>query len=376
MKKILIFYGAYGGGHLSAARSIKNYLEANYKDCEILMLDCVEYINKYLNKISTTAYKEMAKKAPWIWKKVYNNSEHGALAKISTTSNKLMSRKLNTILQEFSPDLVISTHPFSNQMCTNLKKNKKIKCKIATVLTDMAPHSQWIINSEYIDYFFVSNREMREALSDSGIADFKIFVTGIPLSEKFKYTFDLDSIYNDFELDKKKTTVLFFAGGEFGLGRKRTSLVFRALIRLCKNYQIVAISGKNKKMYLKFKNLVDSYGVSDRVKVLEFTDKVPELMAISNFVITKPGGLTTSEALVSGDPLILINPIPGQEEENAEFLVRNNVAIWIKKEDNIARILKNIYRHPEKIEEMKKNIPNLAKPNSTKNICDILMDTI
>ncbi|MBP3464354.1 MAG: glycosyltransferase [Clostridia bacterium] len=376
MKKILIFYGAYGGGHLSAARSIKNYLEANYKDCEILMLDCVEYINKYLNKISTTAYKEMAKKAPWIWKKVYNNSEHGALAKISTTSNKLMSRKLNTILQEFSPDLVISTHPFSNQMCTNLKKNKKIKCKIATVLTDMAPHSQWIINSEYIDYFFVSNREMREALSDSGIADFKIFVTGIPLSEKFKYTFDLDSIYNDFELDKNKTTVLFFAGGEFGLGRKRTSLVFRALIRLCKNYQIVAISGKNKKMYLKFKNLVDSYGVSDRVKVLEFTDKVPELMAISNFVITKPGGLTTSEALVSGDPLILINPIPGQEEENAEFLVRNNVAIWIKKEDNIARILKNIYRHPEKIEEMKKNIPNLAKPNSTKNICDILMDTI
>lgn len=376
MKKILIFYGAYGGGHLSAARSIKNYLEANYKDCEILMLDCVEYINKYLNKISTTAYKEMAKKAPWIWKKVYNNSEHGALSKISTTSNKLMSRKLNTILQEFSPDLVISTHPFSNQMCTNLKKNKKIKCKIATVLTDMAPHSQWIINSEYIDYFFVSNREMREALSDSGIADFKIFVTGIPLSEKFKYTFDLDSIYDDFELDKNKTTVLFFAGGEFGLGRKRTSLVFRALIRLCKNYQIVAISGKNKKMYLKFKNLVDSYGVSDRVKVLEFTDKVPELMAISNFVITKPGGLTTSEALVSGDPLILINPIPGQEEENAEFLVRNNVAIWIKKEDNIARILKNIYRHPEKIEEMKKNIPNLAKPNSTKNICDILMDTI
>lgn len=376
MKKILIFYGAYGGGHLSAARSIKNYLEANYKDCEILMLDCVEYINKYLNKISTTAYKEMAKKAPWIWKKVYNNSEHGALSKISTTSNKLMSRKLNTILQEFSPDLVISTHPFSNQMCTNLKKNKKIKCKIATVLTDMAPHSQWIINSEYIDYFFVSNREMKEALSDSGIADFKIFVTGIPLSEKFKYTFDLDSIYDDFELDKNKTTVLFFAGGEFGLGRKRTSLVFRALIRLCKNYQIVAISGKNKKMYLKFKNLVDSYGVSDRVKVLEFTDKVPELMAISNFVITKPGGLTTSEALVSGDPLILINPIPGQEEENAEFLVRNNVAIWIKKEDNIARILKNIYRHPEKIEELKKNISNLAKPNSTKNICDILMDTI
>ncbi len=359
MKKILIFYGAYGGGHLSAARAIKNYLDTNYPECETLMVDCVEYINKYLNKVSTAAYKEMAKKAPWMWKKVYNNSEHGALARISTTSNKLMSRKLNRILQEFEPDLVISTHPFSNQMCTNLKKHKKIKCKIATVLTDMAPHSQWTIDSEYIDYFFVSNKEMKEIFS-----------------ERFKYKFDKDSIYNDFNLDKDKTTVLFFAGGEFGLGRKRTSLVFRALIRLCKNYQIIAISGRNKKMYSKFRKLVQAYDVSDRVKVLDFTDKVPELMSISSFVITKPGGLTTTESLVSGDPLILINPIPGQEESNADFLVRHGVAIWIKKEDNIARIIKNIYRHPEHLDDMKSKISDLAKPNSTKNICDILMDTV
>lgn len=376
MKKILIFYGAYGGGHLSAARAIKNYLDSNYKDCEVMMLDCVEYINKYINKLSTTAYKEMAKKAPWMWKRIYNNSDHGALAKISTTSNKLMSRKLNHILQDFQPDLVISTHPFSNQMCTNLKKNKKIKCKIATVLTDMAPHSQWTVDSEYIDYFFVANQEMKDALSDEGIADFKIFVTGIPLSERFKEKFDKPSIYKEFNLDPNKTTVLFFAGGEFGLGRKRTHLVFRALIRLFKNFQIIAISGKNKKMNEKFKSLVELYDVSDRVILLDYTNKVPELMSISNIVITKPGGLTTTESLASNLPIVIINPIPGQEEENAEFLVRNGVAVWIKKEDNIARVLKNLYRHPERIEDMRNHIPALAKPDSTKNICDILMDTI
>lgn len=376
MKKILIFYGAYGGGHLAAAKAIKNYLDKNYPDCETLLVDCVEYINKYLNKISTAAYKEMAKKAPWMWKKVYNNSDHGALSKISTTSNKLMSRKLNTILQDFQPDLVISTHPFSNQMCTNLKKKKKISCKIATVLTDMAPHSQWTIDSEYIDYFFVSNQEMRDALSDEGIADFKIFVTGIPLSERFLLPFDNDEIYNHFGLNSNKTTILFFAGGEFGLGRKRTALVFRALIRLFKDFQIVAISGRNKKMNVKFNDLVDLYNVSGRVKVLEYTDMVPELMHISNIVITKPGGLTTSESLASNLPLVLINPIPGQEEENADFLVRNGVAVLIKKDDNIARVLKNLYRHPEKIDEMRSHIPSLAKPNSTKTICDILMKTI
>ena len=99
-------------------------------------------------------------------------------------------------------------------------------------------------------------------------------------------------------------------------------------------------------------------------------------MSISSFVITKPGGLTTTESLVSGDPLILINPIPGQEESNADFLVRHGVAIWIKKDDNIARIIKNIYRHPEHLDDMKSKISDLARPNSTKNICDILMDTI
>ncbi len=376
MKKVLIFYGAYGGGHLSAAKSIRDYLKAHYPDCETMLVDCVEYINKYLNKFSTTAYKEMAKKAPWVWKKVYTNSDHGALSRISKTSNKLMSRKLNTILQEFKPDLVISTHPFSNQMCTNLKKKKKINCKIATILTDMAPHAQWIVDHEYIDYFFVSNQDLKDSLSDSGVADFKIFVTGIPLSSRFSEKFDKEEVFKEFGLVPDKTTILFFVGGEFGLGRKRTALVFRALIRLFKNFQVVAISGRNKKMNTKLKDLVELYKVSDRVKVLDYTNKVPELMSISNIVITKPGGLTTTESLVSNLPLILINPIPGQEEENAEFLVKNGVAIWIHKKDNIARILKNLYRHPEKIEEMRSHIPALAKPNSTRDICEILMKTI
>ena len=376
MKKILIFYGAYGGGHLAAATSIKNYLNKYYPEADTMLVDCIEYINKYLNKVSCAAYIKMAKQAPWIWKKIYNNSDHGTLAKISKTSNTLMARKLNKLLQEFNPDLVISTHPFSNQMCTTLKKKKEIDCKIATVLTDMAPHSQWLVDSEYIDYFFVSNKEMKIALSDSGIADFKIFVTGIPLSERFKDSFDKNSIYQELGLSPDKKTILFFAGGEFGIGRKKTSLVFRALIRLFKDYQIIALSGRNKKINSKFNKLVESYNIQNRVKVLEYTKKVPEFMRISYFVVTKPGGLTTSESLVSGLPLVLINPIPGQEEENAEFLVRNGVAILLSKEDSIARTLKNIYRHPEIIKEMKSKIPELAKPDSTKNICDILMKTI
>lgn len=376
MKKILIFYGSYGGGHLAAAKSIKEYLLANYENVEIEMVDCVEYINKALNKISTKAYKDMAKHAPWIWKKVYEDSENGSLSKISELSNKLMSKKLNTLLQTFKPDLVISTHPFSNQMCTNLKKKSLISCKIATILTDMAPHSQWLVDSEYIDYFFVANDEMKSLMSDSGIQDFKIFVTGIPLSSKFTGEFDSQKIFDEFGLDSTKTTVLFFAGGEFGLGRRKTTYIFRALVRLMHEYQIIAVSGRNKRMKEKFERLVNNYEVQNRVKVLDYTNKVPELMHISSFVVTKPGGLTLTESLASGLPIIIINPIPGQEEENADFLVRHGAGVWIKKEDEVAKIIKDLYRHPEKLEKMKEPVSLLAKPNSTKNICDILMNTI
>lgn len=372
MKKILIFYGSYGGGHLSAAKSIKQYLEENYKDVELEMVDCIEYINKFLNKVSTGAYKQMAKNAPWMWEIVYNHSKDGTLAKITNTSNKIMSRKLNTLLQEFNPDLVISTHPFGNQMCAILKRHGKIKCKIATTLTDFKLHNQWLYLSEYIDYFFVSNNKMKEAMVQKNIDENKIWVTGIPVSNRFLEKFDQNKIYEEFELSKDKHTVLFFAGGEYGLGRDTTYMTLKALIRLFKDIQVVAIAGKNKRMQKKFATLIEDTNSQNRIKLLTFTDKVPELMNISDIVITKPGGLTITESLVSHLPIIVINPIPGQEEENAEFLVEHGAAIWIQKQDNIARKLKTLSRNPEEVAKMIEKSTELARPNSTKEICNLL----
>ncbi len=372
MKKILIFYGSYGGGHLAAAKSIKKYLEETYNDVELQMVDCIEYINKFINKVSTEAYKQMAKNAPWMWEMVYNHSQDGFLAKITTTSNKLMSRKLNTLLQDFNPDLIISTHPFGNQMCAILKRSGKIKCKIATTLTDFKLHNQWLYLSEYIDYFFVSNIKMKEAMIEKNIDENKIFVTGIPVSNRFLQEFDKEKIFKDFELDSAKHTVLFFAGGEYGLGRDTTYMTLKALIRLFKDIQVIAIAGRNKKMQKKFSKLIEDTNSKDRIKLLSYTDKVPELMNIANIVITKPGGLTITESLVSHLPIIIINPIPGQEEENAEFLVEHGAAIWIQKKDNIARKLKTLSRNPADVENMIQKSIELARPNSTKEICDLL----
>lgn len=167
-----------------------------------------------------------------------------------------------------------------------------------------------------------------------------------------------------------------FGGGEFGLGKDRTVQVLRDLITVANNYQIIAIAGKNEKMKLAFEEVATNMGVESRVRVLPFTDKVPELMSIANVVVTKPGGLTTTESLVSGLPIIIINPLPGQEEENALFLEKSKVGIWIRKDDNPEVVLSQIFNSPDKLDEMKKNIKLLAKPNSTKQICEIIVENL
>ena len=375
MKKILIFYGSYGGGHLSAAKSIKEYIEKNYTDTDVVMLDCIEYVNKIINKLTTKAYADMAKNAHWIWKQLYYNSEkNGALARIGNAVNRLMAIKLNKLFKNGAPDLIISTHPFSSQRCAILKSKGKINSQIATILTDYAPHRQWLEKPEYVNYFFVAHDGMVEDLVKRGIDRNKIYSTGIPLSNRFLAHYDKDGILKEFGLAKNKATVLFFAGGEYGFGKDTTFNILKTIIEEFDNLQVVAIAGKNVKMQAKFETLVKETDSEDTVKVLSYTNKVPELMSISDIVISKPGGLTTTESLASGLPIIVINPIPGQEEENAEFLEQNGVGIWLKKNDNIKEKLREILSSTEKIKEMKINARLLSKKNSTADICKILLE--
>lgn len=373
MKKVIIFYASYGGGHLSAARSIKENMETNYEDIDVKLIDCMEYVNKTVNKITTKAYSEMAKKAPKTWGRVYWKSQKGPLAQISTTSNKILSIKLYKLLKDFEPNLIVSTHPFGSQMCAYLKKHGKLNAKIATVMTDYAPHDQWLVFNKYVDYYFVSHDGMKKELHEKGIPNEKIFATGIPLSNKFLLKYDKPTILKSFGLSPDKKTVLFFGGGEFGLGKTQTFKIFKSFVECPENIQIVAISGKNQKMKEAFENLVESLNKKDSVKILEYTNQVPELMSISDLVVTKPGGLTTTESLASGLPIVVINPIPGQEEENATYLEENKVAIWLKKDDNVEAILKDLFSNPEKMQEMKIRARLLAKKNSTKDICNILL---
>lgn len=374
MRKILILYGSYGGGHKSAANAIKQYIEVNFKETQVEMADCIEYISKFINKITTASYNNMAKKAPWAWKKVYFGSEKGVLSKISNGANALMAKKLSHLIKKVTPDIIISTHPFATQMTGRLKRKGKINPEISTILTDFEIHNQWLQESNYINKYFVAHNGMKESMVKKGIEESKIYVTGIPVSERFLENFNRESILKKFELQENKKTILFFGGGEMGLGKEKTCEILRILAEDFKEVQIVAISGRNEEMNKEFRKIVEESKSKERIKVLEYTTKVPELMSISNVVITKPGGLTTTESIVSELPLIIINPIPGQEEQNAEFLENAKIGVWLKKEDNIKEMLSSVIEDDDKLAQMRANTKKIANKTSTKDICEIILN--
>ena len=371
--KIIIFYASYGGGHLNAAKSINECINETYPEVTVELIDCMKYVNKTVEKLTTAAYREMAKKAPWAWGRIYSDSQKGPLAHLSSRSNKIMAIKLLKLLREKNADLIISTHPFSSQMCSYLKRKGKINSKIATIMTDFAPHDQWLVGSDFTDYFFVANNKMKNYLINASIPENKIYVTGIPISNRFLKHYNKDEILKEFNLSKNKKTILFFGGGEFGLGKSKTLKIFEDFITAKKDIQIIAISGKNQKMKDGFEEIINKHNANNYTCLLGFTNKVPELMSISDLVVTKPGGLTTSESLASHLPMVVINPIPGQEEENAEFLEEKGIAVWIRKKDDSSKIINYLLSNQEELENMRKNTEILAKPNSTKNICDILL---
>ena len=232
-----------------------------------------------------------------------------------------------------------------------------------------------VIGSNNIDYYFVAHQGMKTYLISQNISEEKIFVTGIPISNRFLLDFNKQEILENFNLPKNRKNILFFGGGEFGLGKARTVEIFESLVKnINNNYSIIAVAGKNEKMKQHFEEVVSKYNKQEYMCVLGFTNQVPELMHICEFVVTKPGGLTTSESLACNLPMVIINPLPGQEEENAELLVKNGIAIWIKKDDNPQIIFEQLFSNPEKLKIMKQNTNILAKPFSTKNICEIILE--
>lgn len=378
MKRIMIAYASYGGGHLSAAKNLKEHIEKNYPNCDIFLFDCMKYVNRVIDKVCGSTYSKITTNAPWFWQKIYTNTQEPIFEKILSLSTKVLSYKLGRLLRELKPDIIISTHFFVSHMFSVLKQHNKINSKVATIITDYGeePYNEWYCNHEFVDYIFVAHNKMKNKLIEKKVPEEKIFDTGIPVSENFLKHYDKEQLLHELDFSSNKKTILFFGGGELGLGKSKTINIFENLVHNFPDIQIIAISGKNESLKSKFDKIVVTANRADTVRVLGFTNRVPEFMYLSDLVITKPGGLTTTEALVSHLPIIAINPIPGQEEDNAKFIEHNHAGIWLKKSSYINFVLKGLLKNESKLNAMVENAKEIAKPNASEDICKIIFNRV
>lgn len=365
--KVLILYAKAGNGHFKAAEAIKEKLNEHYKDVEVIFEDGLEYSSRIANKIVVKGYANMTKLVPSMWGAIYakaDTTEKTTLNEISKLIHKGLTVRLKKLLREIKPDVIVSTHPFVSKTCAYLKKKKKTDAKIVTILTDYAVHNMWLEDNEYYDKILVATEEMKDDCKKIyGVDERKISVTGIPTSLKFSGKYDRQKSLKEYGLEDKMT-FLFFAGGGQGIGQSKE--IFEELLETDGDFQIVAVSGKNEKQKQKFETMIEK---SDKkVVVLGYTNDVPALMNMCDFVISKPGGLTSTECLVMNKPMLIINPIPGQEEQNAIYFTNNGTAIRAYDGEPLRHQINTLVKDKFRVNQLKEMCKRIARPNAVDDI--------
>lgn len=347
--KILILTAATGGGHIKSANTIKTYFNEN-TDYEVETLDTLKAVSRIIDKIICDSYLFMARKAPFLFGSLYKHTNQDTrFAQLVPKLNALLSHYLLYEIRDFNPDIIIATHHVPAQMVSALKEKSGVTASLLCLITDYGPHRAWI--APYVDHYIVACEDMIAELTELGIPNQRVHAYGIPVNREFFGSYDKASLRENLGLDPNLPTVTFMAGS-FGV----TNIIdlYKEIVLCGTPMQLVVITGKNQKLYDTFQEVL-SQGTPVPTKLVFFTNEVENYMHASDLLVTKPGGLTVSEALASSLPLVMFDAIPGQEEDNANFLSRHGMGIRIGKGENLVDVVKRLLDNPDELAELKKN---------------------
>lgn len=367
---ILILSASTGGGHMRAAKAISNYMAENISNAQVEIIDSLEYINPILNKTITNGYVYLATKTPKLYGKIYElTNKEKRWSNFVTTINNMVATKLLPLVDEYNPDAIITTHPFPTSMVSILKEKKLINIPLICIMTDYGPHKTWV-NSR-VDGYIVSNEDMVEEMKLLGVREEIIHPYGIPIEEVFFKKKDKEKVLKEIELDPEQATILMMAGS---FGVTNVFNIYEEVINIQKPFQIIVVTGKNKKLYDEFSKITTN--ASKLTKLIYFTEEISKYMQASDIIITKPGGLTITEALACNIPMAIFDAIPGQEEDNAEFLINHNMAIKLENNISYSKVLEELLEDKDKLSKMKEACKSFEKNDSTKNITNLIEDFI
>lgn len=364
MKKVLILTTSTGQGHNQAAASVENAFKSH--GYTTIKYDFLARNSKLLNNIIVYGYEFLASKFSFIYGLLYNLSDTKFTNKLLKLPFYLNSRKFYKKVDELKPDLIVASHAFSINV---MRKFKKVHPEIPYILivTDFKAHSTYI--DHIVDAYVTGSNYTKNNLIKTGITPDKIYPIGIPINERFyKEKTSAEELKDDY------FNLLLMSGS---LGLDSISLVLKQLLKNKNKLRITVVCGKNEKLKKNLINYCSNYNFSDKkLHILGYTTDIAYLMDYCDLIISKPGGLTVTESIVKNIPLIIPFSIPGQEQENTDFLVGEGYSISIDSIDNINNVVNYYINNPEDLTNIKNKLKSLSSSYSIEKIVYIGEDLL
>jgi len=364
-KRLMVLSVSAGNGHVRAADAIVAHARADYPSLTVRHHDVLKLVPRWFSKVYSDMYMALAHRLPEAWGWLYRTTDASSDKPWNVRLRRLLqafvAKRLLTEIHRFQPDIIICTHFLPAEMLSDIRFKQKITCPLWVQVTDFDLHHIWM--QPAVTGYFVANDELAYRLYAQGMPSARVVVSGIPLMPGFSSAPDRGSACAALGLDPRCTTVLLMSGGA-GAGLQE-SLV-QSLLAQHAALQVIVLTGRNQGLHNTLRTIEAFYPT--RLRVIGYTNEVHRLMACADLAITKPGGLSTSECLAMGLPMLLVNPIPGQEERNAAWLIQEGAAVRADDPATLQFRLQRLLSDQPRLAAMRSRARALAKPSAANDV--------
>lgn len=374
-RKILVLHASAGAGHTQAAQGVADALQAEDPSLEILFADVLQFSTTMFRRGYVASYNSIVRRAPGLWGFLYDRLSNPRIDRITTPSrltfDKLSIRRMRDYLKRECPDAVVSTHFLPLAMLSDLRTRDPdlYPWPLYCVITDFTAHPFWVF--EGITRYFVSSDNVVDELAEQHVPREKVVVTGIPVNPRFALRGDRAEARSRLGLHTDRPTVLVMGGG-VGMGRLGETV--EGVLGAGPKYQCIAVCGRNARLrralQARYEDLEERDG---RIAIRGFVKDVDRLMDAASLVISKAGGLTSSETLAKGLPMLVLDPIPGQEERNCNFLARVGAGIRLKSVDEVGERVREVLGPGGSGKQMAEAAEGAGRPRAAETVAGLVL---
>jgi processive 1,2-diacylglycerol beta-glucosyltransferase len=361
-----------GAGHVRAAEAVELALRKTAPGVTIANYDVLTLMPPAFRKVYRDGYFEMVARSPRILGWLYDSTDKPFRQdRVRWKIERSAATRLLKRIHEFDPDVAICTHFLPTALLDHERRKGQSRARIISVVTDFEVHGMWLAAPS--DHYFVATSEARAHLQALSIPPSAITVSGIPTHPVFAENKDPRTMRNKHGWHQNLPAILVSAGG-FGMGN--AVRMVEALIAAKTPAQIVAVCGKSSPLRASLEKIASPRNTDalPLLKIVGFTTEMDEFMAAADLMIGKPGGLTTSESLIKGLAWVVVNPIPGQEEKNALYLLEQGVGVWSDNLYTLAYKVLSLVEEPGRLAAMRKNALRVARPDAANLIAQFAIN--